>query len=73
MAAAVAHQAFGTLDSRAYMQSGMAGAGLGIILGLVSGVWLVSRDQGSQAGPALAWLWVGASIVLLSLAWVVTQ
>ncbi len=51
----------------------MTGGGLGLTLGLGGGAWLVLRDGGSQAGPTLAWLWVGAFIVLACLGWVVAQ
>ncbi len=51
----------------------MTGGGLGLAVGLGGGAWLVLRDQGGKAGPTLAWLWVGAFIVLLPLAWIVIQ
>ncbi|SJZ36352.1 hypothetical protein SAMN02745126_00656 [Enhydrobacter aerosaccus] len=55
------------------MNIGVIGGAVGLVLGLLGGVLLVLRDEGSRAGPTVAWLWVGVFIVLLSLAWVVTQ
>jgi hypothetical protein len=72
-AAALAREILGPLERAAYTDSGMTGAGLGLALGLGGGTWLVLRDEGSQAGPTLAWLWVGAFIVLGCLGWVVAQ
>ncbi len=64
---------FGPFEKTAYMQSGMTGGGLGIGLGLFGGTWLVLRDNGRLAGPMLAWLWVGALIMLACLVWVALQ
>jgi hypothetical protein len=72
-AAALARAVFGPLERAAYTDSGMTAGGLGLALGLGGGVWLVLRDEGSQAGPTLAWLWVGAFIVLGCLLWVAAQ
>lgn len=72
-AAALAREVLGLLDRSTYMQAGAAGSGLGVVVGAAGGIWLVSRDRGSQAGPALAWLWVASLIILLSLAWVIAQ
>ncbi|MBV8392715.1 MAG: hypothetical protein JOY81_05985 [Alphaproteobacteria bacterium] len=64
---------FGPFAKAAYMQSGMTGGGLGVVLGLFGGTWLVLRDSGKRAGHALAWLWVGALIMLACLVWVALQ
>ena len=40
----------------------MAGS-LGLLLGFISGAWLVLRDEGRWAGSALTWLWVGAFLI----------
>jgi hypothetical protein len=71
--ATVAQHVYGPFEKLAYMRSGMTGGGLGLALGIVGGAWLVLRDQGRTAGPMLAWLWVGAFIVLLCLGWVAAQ
>jgi len=72
-AAALARLVFGPLDKDAYTSSGMTAGGLGLLVGFGAGAWLVLRDGGSAAGPMLAWLWVGALIVLACLFWVVIQ
>jgi MFS family permease len=72
-AAFVSKLVYGPLDKVAYMQSGMTAGGLGIALGVVGGGWLVLHDNGSSAGPNLAWLWVGALIILACLVWVALQ
>jgi hypothetical protein len=71
--AALAQHVYGPFEKLAYMQSGMTGGGLGLALGIAGGAWLVLRDNGSSAGPMLAWLWVGAVIVLVCLGWVAAQ
>jgi hypothetical protein len=71
--ATLAQQVYGPFEKLAYMRSGMTGGGLGLAIGLGVGAWLVLRDNGSAAGPAVAWLWVGAFIVLVCLGWVAAQ
>lgn len=72
-AAFVSRQVFGPFKKAAYMHSGITAAGLGMVLGLFGGSWLVLRDNGRAAGHSLAWLWVGAMIMLGCLVWVVLQ
>lgn len=72
-AAWLAQQVYGPFEKLSYMRSGMTGGTLGLVLGMFGGAWLVLRDNGKVAGPALAWLWVGAIIVLACLGWVAAQ
>ena len=72
-AAWLAQYVYGPFEKLAYMKSGMTGGMLGLALGIGGGAWLVLRDNASGAGPAVAWLWVGAIIVLLCLGWVAAQ
>jgi len=47
------------------MGGGWLGAFAGLILGFAGGLWLVLRRNGQWAGSAVAWLWVGASVVCI--------
>jgi hypothetical protein len=72
-AAALAQQIYGPYEKLAYTRSGTTGAAVGLAVGFGIGAFLVLRDGGRVAGPALAWLWVGAAIVLACLIWVMIQ
>lgn len=70
VAAALSAQLYDTAETAAVTRSGQTGGALGLALGLAAGIWLVLRDGGRQAGPALAWLWVGVLMLAVCLGYV---
>jgi hypothetical protein len=69
-AAALATMISGGFEGAAAMGGGMIGGALGIFAGFGGGLWLVLRKNAHWGGTAVAWLTVGAIVMLVCLGYV---
>jgi hypothetical protein len=61
---------YGGFEGAAAMGGGVIGGAVGVFAGFGSGLWLVLRKGGRWGGTAVAWLTVGATLMLVCLAYV---
>jgi hypothetical protein len=61
---------YGGFEGAAAMGGGMIGGALGVFTGFGAGLWLVLRKGGHWGGTAVAWLTVGAIVMLVCVGYV---
>jgi hypothetical protein len=68
--AAGATALYGGFEGAAAMGGGLIGGAVGVFAGFGGGLWLVLRRGGDWGGTTVAWLTVGAILMLVCLAYV---